>query len=79
MVGQPEVNNDVILDNSKVLYGNDGKVIELARDILMANEVKRARNMNFPNLMLETDSYEGKEVSTVRVPQSQLKVVKRKK
>lgn len=68
MVGQPEVNNDVILDNSKVLYGNDGKVIELARDILMANEVKRARNMNFPNLMLETDSYEGKEVSTVRVP-----------
>ena len=64
------------------MFSNNGTPIELARNVEMLNDVKKAKDMKFPEefQLIEnmTDEF-GPVIETVRTPPGQLKVVKKKR
>ena len=64
------------------MFSNDGTPIEIARNIELLNDIKKAKDKTFPEQFLFIDSSVdeiGPAIHTVRTPPSQLKVVKRKR
>ena len=70
-----------ILDNSQIVFTNNGQTIELARNMMMKNEIQKAKNKKFPEYFSYIDSIAdeyGPAIESFRTPPGELNIVKRR-